>query len=135
MKKTIEIEDKLGAYCDQACEDVRDLLVEHIQEKGLEEDDGVPCLHNDLDYDGRVHEIVDGSVPVYTSEIRDLWYLYTNEFEVAYENAGVGENPRENNGMAAIYYYIHEYVCDWYDTSSEDIFEETLNPEVKVAIG
>ena len=133
-KRTIEIEDKLEEYCDSACDEVKDLLIEYIEEKGLEEGDEVPCLHNDLDYSGRVHEIVDGSVPIYTKEITDLWYLYSNEFEQAYENAGTGENPLEHNGMAAIYFYIHEYVCNWYDEMSEEIFEEAVNPEPKVKV-
>jgi len=66
-------------------------------------------------------------VPIYTKEIKDLWYLYGDEFEAAYENAGVGDNPRENFGMAAIYYYISEKVHEWYNENAEEIFEEQID--------
>jgi hypothetical protein len=77
-----------------------------------------------LDYSGAIHEIVDVSVPIYTKEIEDTWYLYAPELEEAYENAGCGDNPRENNGMAAIYYYIQEKVGEWYSDNAQDLFDE-----------
>ena len=127
MKRTVEIEDSLQERVEGACEEVKDLLIEYLDEnKDDFTDEGTepPCLHNDLDYDGRVHEIVDGSVPIYTSEIKDTWYMHASELEEAYENAGVGDNPRENNGMAAIYFYISECVCEWYRDNAESILEE-----------
>jgi hypothetical protein len=81
-------------------------------------------LNNDLDYSGAIHEIVDGSVPIYTSEIESTWYLYGSELERAYDNAGCGDNPRENDGMSAIYFYIMEQVQEWYNNNAEDIFDE-----------
>jgi hypothetical protein len=81
-------------------------------------------LGNDLDYSGQVHEIVDGSVPIYNKEIEDTWYLHGNQLEEAYENAGVGDNPRENSGMTAIYFYIHEQVAEWYHKNANYITEE-----------
>ena len=78
----------------------------------------------DLDCDGRLHEIIDSCVPIYNWEIRDAWYLYANELEEAYENAGVGDNPRENNGMAAIYFYLWEKSAEWAEENLETIFEE-----------
>lgn len=117
----IEIEDTLDDRVNTAIERVQELLVNYLNDNKV---DTVPCLHNDLDYDGSVSEIVDSSVPIYTSEIRDLWYLYDTEFEAAYENAGVVTNPRENHGMSAIYFYIFEKVNEWYFNNAEDIFDE-----------
>lgn len=121
-KRTVEIEDSLDDAVASAIDQVRDELISYLDQNP--DTGSTPDIGNDLDYSGAIHEIVDGSVPIYTSEIDDTWYLYANKLEEAYENAGVGENPRENNGMAAIYYYIHEKVCEWYTNNAEDIFDE-----------
>ncbi|TRO55190.1 hypothetical protein E2P64_07600 [Candidatus Bathyarchaeota archaeon] len=122
-KRTIEIEDRLSERVSECCDEIKDLLIEYIKDNDLEEGDSVPCL-NDLDDSGSVHEHIDSAVPIYTKEIEDLWYLYSNEFETAYKNAGVGDNPRENDGMAAIYHYIEEKVNEWYEENVEEIFEK-----------
>jgi len=59
-------------------------------------------------------------VPVYTGEIKGLWFLHSNEFEEAYENAGIGDNPMENNGMVGIYCYISDKVNNWLYSEGED---------------
>ena len=118
--RKIEIEDDLQERIDNACEEVREYAIERMKEDEL---DKAPDF-GDLDYSGRVHEIVDSSVPVYYSEIDGLWFLYSNQFEEAYENAGVGDDPRENSGMTAIYFYIMEQVAEWYESNREDITVE-----------
>lgn len=124
MKRNVEIDDTLQERVDNAIEETRELLVEYIKEN---KSDKTPDLHNDLDYDGRFHEIVDGAVPIYTKEIDDTWYLHKRDLIEAYENAGVGNDPTENNGMSAIYYYIYEQVCDWYRNNADEVFEEVTN--------
>jgi len=120
-KITIEIEDTLQDRVDSAIEDVKDELLRYCDDN---EPDKVPDLGNELDYSGTIHEIVDGSVPIYTKEINDTWYLHGNALEEAYEYAGVGDNPKENNGLAAIYFYIDQAVRDWYHDHAEEVFEE-----------
>lgn len=124
MKRNVEIEDTLPDRVENAIELVCDQLIEYIKEN---KPDRTPDLHNDLDYSGSIHEIVDGCVPVYTKEIDDAWYLHKRDLVNAYENAGVGNNPTENDGMAAIYYYIHEQVCDWYRAEADEIYEDIMN--------
>jgi hypothetical protein len=120
-KRTIEVDDVLPDCVETAIDYVNDLLRDYIKDN---EPDAVPCLSNDLDYDGRVHEIVDGAVPIYDGQIEAAWFLHGRDLEEAYENAGVGENPRENGGMAAIHYYIYEKVAEWYAANAERIFDE-----------
>lgn len=122
MKRVIEVEDTLNDRVDDAIDAVVDELNRFLEENP--DTEVVPDLFNTLDYDGSIHEIVDSEVPIYTSEIEDTWYLYSNELEKAYENAGVGNDSRENNGMSAIYFYIMEKVSQWYYENAEDIFEE-----------
>ena len=121
MKRTIEVEDTLEGRVESAIEDVKSELESYLNNNP--DTDSVPCLNNDLDYSGAIHEIVDGSVPVYTHEIKTAWYLHGSELEEAYNNAGVGDNPMENDGMAAIYYYIMEQVQEWYNDNAGEIFE------------
>uniref|UniRef100_A0A6H1ZHX7 Uncharacterized protein n=1 Tax=viral metagenome TaxID=1070528 RepID=A0A6H1ZHX7_9ZZZZ len=67
--------------------------------------------------DEDLHAATDSAVPVYSREIDEIWFLHVNELEEAYENSGIGDNPRENNGMTAIYCYIEEalqeYASEW----------------------
>lgn len=128
MKRTIEIEDTLQERVDSAIEDVKQELLSYLSDN---KPDSLPCLNNELDYSGAIHEIVDGSVPIYTKEIEDTWYLYSSELEEAYDNAGVGDNPRENNGLAAIYFYIQEKVGEWYSDNAQDIFDEWQEAQPK----
>ena len=124
MKRTVEIEDTLQESVDSAIEELKELLEDYLKDNP--DTETKPCLFNDLDYSGRFHEIVDSSVPIYTKNIEDTWYLYASELEEAYSNAGVGSDSRENNGMAAIYYYIHEKCAEWYNEKADEIFDEWL---------
>lgn len=121
-KRTVEIDDVLPDCVAEAIEEVERELREYLAENP--DCDEAPCLSNDLDYNGAIHEIVDSAVPVYTKYIEAAWFLHGRELEQAYEYAGVGDNPRENNGMAAIYYYIYEKVAGWYHHNAEEIFEQ-----------
>lgn len=122
MKRTIEIDDTLESRIESAIEDVKAELENYLNNNpGI---DSMPCINDDLDYDGAIHSIVDYSVPVYTHEIKTAWYLHGSDLEEAYENAGVGENPMENDGMAAIYHYIMERVQEWYRNEAEEVFEK-----------
>jgi hypothetical protein len=120
-KRTIEIDDVLPDCVETAKEQMNDLLRDYIKDN---EPDKTPCMSNDLDYSGEVHSIVDDAVPHGTSDIEAAWFLHGKDLEEAYENAGVGENPRENGGMAAIYCYIYEKVAEWYAANAERIFDE-----------
>lgn len=122
MKRNMEIEDTLAERVECAIEETKELLLEYLKDNP--DSYKLPCLHNDLDYNGSFHEIVDGSVPIYTHEIKSTWFLYENELVEAYENAGCGSDPHENDGMSAIYFYISEKCAQWYSENAEDIFEE-----------
>lgn len=120
MKRTIEIQDTLQERVDCAIDEVKSALVDYIKENDCDE---TPDM-SDLDYSGTIHEIVDGSVPIYSAEVKDTWYLNREDLVAAYDNAGVGNNPMENDGMVAIYFYIMDKVNEWYSYKADDIFEE-----------
>jgi hypothetical protein len=127
-KRNIEIDDVLPDCVAGAIDEVERELRDYINENKPDE---VPCISNDLDYSGAIHEIIDGAVPIYTAQIEAAWFLHGRALEEAYENAGIGtgKNPRENNGMVAIYCYIDEMVREWYANNAERIFEEMTSKD------
>ena len=76
---------------------------------------------------GEISQMIDSSVPVYTSEINDLFYLYGNEFEQAFDDAGIGGKDNDwPNGWkaAAIYCYLETKVNEWYSKEAQDVFDD-----------
>lgn len=126
-KRTIEINDVLPDCVASAIEEVETALRDYLAENP--DCDKTPCLNNDLDYDGSIHEIVVGAVPIYTAEIKAAWFLHGDDLEQAYENAGVGKNPRDNNGITAIYYYIYEKVAEWYSDNAREIWHDLCSKD------
>jgi hypothetical protein len=118
----IEVDDALPGCVQRAIDQVEEALTSYCRE---EDPDEVPCLFNDLDAGGNIHEIIDGACPIWDAEIKAAWFLHENELESAYENAGVGDNPRHGNGTAAIYYYIHQEVSEWYEKNAARIWTLT----------
>jgi hypothetical protein len=126
VKRTIEIEYTLSEIEESLQSDLRDIVIEYLNDNpDLDES---PDLYNDIDYNGSFHELVDSSVPIYTGEINDLFYLYGNDFEEAFDNAGIGEKDDEHWPMgwkaAAIYCYLEQEVSEWYENNKEDIYDE-----------
>ncbi len=119
----VEIEDSLDEIVNDAWDELallfREALSEHSEE--YKDCDVAP----DLDYmnlSDKLNEIADCAVPVYTSEIRGLWFLYENYFIEAYERHGIGSNPKENDGMTAIYCYIYDALCGKWNLYADDVF-------------
>lgn len=105
-KQTIEIEDTLSDRINSAKDDLKTEWENFRKENpDMRPDQWEP-------YD-QIHEIADGSTPVYTKEIRDLTYLYGAEFAEAYNNAGIGDGTEDNRDAIAIYYYIEEALWEY----------------------
>jgi hypothetical protein len=124
-KRTVEIDDTLDEIIESAINDVKQTLLDYLEDN--KDTDKTPDIGNDLDYSGAIHEIVDSAVPVYTNEINDLFYLYGDEFEEAFDDAGIGSRDDSwPSGWkpAAIYCYVEQKVHDWYRNNADDIFEE-----------
>ena len=122
VKRTIEIEDTLGEIIDSVKSDVKTEIENYIKENESKPD------YSDLDYRGAIHEIIDGAVPVYTGEINDLFYLYGNDFEEAFDNAGIGDKDDEHWPCgwkaAAIYCYIEQELMNALDEMIDEIWDE-----------
>jgi hypothetical protein len=124
---TVELDDVLPECVESAIEEVRGLLKSFLRESSFlqESERGEsPCLSNDLDYSGDVHDAIDSLVPHRTSDIEAAWFLHGRDLEEAYDTAGFGSNPREKNGMVAIYCYIEQKVSEWYHDNAAAICDE-----------
>ena len=126
-KITIEIEDQLPDMVSQCIDGIKEILENYVKEN---ESERLPDLNSDLDYSGSVHELIDGLIPVYDNRIEDIWYLHKKTLVLAYENSGTGSNPMENNGMAAIYFYLHQEVNNWYGDKAQDYFDEIVAVDI-----
>ena len=128
--KTIEIEDNLDEIIESVKDDVNTEIENYIKENEEKPD------YSDLDYSGAIHEIIDSAVPIYTNKINNLFFLYGNEMENAFDNAGIGEKNDDSWPMgwkaAAIYCYIEEQLMNDLDDMIDELwdkYEESLPKE------
>ena len=125
-KRTIEINDTLPEILQSAKDDTRDLAREWLDDN--KDADEAPDLYNDLDHSGSFHELIDGAVPIYTAEIRALFYLYADDFEEAFGNAGIGDKDDDKWPCgwkpAAIYCYLEQEIAAWYQDEAGNIYAE-----------
>ena len=122
VTKKIEIEDNLDEIIESARDDVKEVIKDYIEENETKPD------YSDLDYNGALHEIFDSAVPIYTSEINNLFYLYGDDFEEAFDNAGIGDKDDEHWPMgwkpAAIYCYIEQEINNDLDEMIDELWDE-----------
>jgi hypothetical protein len=125
MKRTIEINDDMTDIVETTIDEIKDHLIEWLDDNANQGEPDTPDYGNDLDYDGRCHEIVDSSVPVNIADIHDIFYLHGSDVEAAFDNAGIGE---KTDGYwpcgwraAAIYCYVEQQVSEWYYANADDV--------------
>jgi hypothetical protein len=62
----------------------------------------------------RMYEYADSIAPIYNYEINDLYYLYSSEFEEAYNDAGLYDKQPDNYKQVCIAIYLenkgHEFL-------------------------
>jgi len=123
--RTIEIEDTLPELVKSVIEDVEAGLISYLNENP----DADECQNwGTMDYYGALHEMIDSTVPVYTSEIRDIFYLHGEDVEAAFDDAGIGE--KKDDGWpagwkaAAIYCYLEREATAWFGDNAERVFDE-----------
>jgi len=118
MQETIE--STLQETTSRAIDELKDLLKEYWIENIDKEE---ICLSNDIDYDGRFHEMVDSSVPIYTHELKSNYFMHEDELEQALEISGCYcENERPDNFIAVCHYFYIEQACrTWWNDNYQEI--------------
>jgi hypothetical protein len=123
MKVKIEIEDTLPEILQLIQAAIKEEL--EIYLKNNPDLKMPPDMISELDDSGAIHNIIDSRVPTNKQEIKDLWYLYGDDFEKAFDEAGIG--TKDDNGWpsgwkpAAIYTYLERECHEWYEENHKQI--------------
>lgn len=113
MKRTIEIDDDLDERVGACKQELLDNFIEYLEEDSPDIDD-FDTYYQQQGCDA-VHEIADSNTPIYYSDIDGLYYLYSDEFDEAFDNAGCygkGGKP-DNYKQVSIYFYLSEKTFDF----------------------
>ena len=135
VKRTVEIDDGLSDAEDTVKDEVKDDFLEWVEDNSDSDDFDNYYQHQGADF---VHECVDSNVPIYYSDIDGWYYLYGNEFEEAYDNAGIGRGGEDNHKQVAIYCYLEQIAYN-YHNELKDAFDDwrinygAIDAEVKEA--
>jgi len=114
------IESTLQETTSQAIDELKDILKEYWIENIDKEE---ICLSNDIDYDGRFHEMIDSSVPIYTHELKSNYFMHEDELEQALEDSGCyGNGDKIENRIAVCHYFYIEQACwSWWHDNYQEI--------------
>jgi len=117
-KITIELDDDLEERVENAIEEAKEALINYLDQYPNED------MPGSLDDFCDSHDIADSATPIYTRDIEAAWFLHGDELERAYEDSGLGSNPRENGGQTAIYAYIVQELGDWFYREARGVYED-----------
>jgi hypothetical protein len=118
---TVQLTDRLPEIIESAWQDVTDLLREYFVANGGD----LPCLHNDLDYNGDVSSLIDSAVPIYTSDLSELAYFHHDAAIatlVAIFGSADGDWP-SGPFAAGLYCLIEEGINVRWNYEAEDLWE------------
>lgn len=132
-KRTIEIDDTLENCVDSVCDELRDRF-ESFCKENPDTDPRESGRRSSYEPHDDIAEIADSATPVYTSKIDGLWYLYSDRFENAFEDAGLygkGDKP-DNYQAVAICMYIESELWQEYERLKDelgDLYDERIATE------
>lgn len=115
MKHAIEIDDTLADDVETCIQQVQDAIKEVYMD--------YPDTET-LEISDQIQEIAASGVPIYTQALRNAWHLHSLDLIDAYERAGIGSNPYEGDGAAAIYCYLSEECWEWFNDNEASIKEQ-----------
>ena len=105
VKRTIVIDDDLDETVDRVKQEVLEDFIEFINANPDLKDFDVYYQNKGCEF---VHTCCDDNTPIYNSDIDGLYYLYGDDFEEAFENAGVEDGKNTNHRQIAIYCYLSD---------------------------
>ena len=128
---TVEIETDLSELVASAIEEIKQSIEWLVSEGDMEIDADVDDINEALEYDGTKHEIIDGTVPVYTYQLDALFYVHKWDLMEAFMDSGIStvEEIKANPDSfilglegVAIFCYIEQEVNEWINDDLEDWF-------------
>ena len=127
----VEIETDLNELEGAAIDEIKRSIAWLVSEGEIEKEAQVDDINEALEYDGTKHEIIDGSVPIYTHQLEALFFVHKWDLMEAFNDAGICtvdevlNNPDSYTlGLegVAIYCYIEQEVNAWIEEDLEDWF-------------
>ena len=127
----VEIETDLNELEGAAIDEIKRSIAWLVSEGEIEKEAQVDDINEALEYDGTKHEIIDGSIPVYTHQLEALFFVHKWDLMEAFNDAGICtvdevlNNPDSYTlGLegVAIYCYIEQVVNAWIEEDLEDWF-------------
>tara|TARA_R100000773_G_scaffold6768_1_gene6941 strand:- start:187 stop:600 length:414 start_codon:yes stop_codon:yes gene_type:complete len=125
---TIEIETDLSDLVSLAIEEIKDTISYlYLKDGSIDETMDKYTIVEVLEYDGTLHEIIDGTVPVYTHQLEALFFVHKTTLMDAFEDSGIYtadqaiKTPLGIEGVA-VYCYIEQVVNAWIEEDLEDWF-------------
>jgi len=130
MKRQVEIDDDLQERIDDVKCEIKQSFIDYLEEnQDIKEFD---TYYQDIGCES-VHEICDSSTPIYFSNIDGLYYLYGDEFEESYQNAGLGDGKENNHRQVTIYCYLSEKGFEFLN-ELEEIFNDNIEEGIDKVI-
>jgi len=114
VERTIKIDDDLEDREETVKEEILDAIKDYLNDNPDAED------FDSIDGSERIHEIIDSNVPIYHYNINGLWYLYSDQFEEAYNNSGCYNELPENYKQVCIFFYLEEIGRDYLREKEEE---------------
>jgi len=130
IKRQIEIEDDLQDRVNDVKYEAKENFIDYLKENPDITDFNTYYRAQGCDV---MHELADSSTPIYYSNIDGLYYLYGDEFEEAYNNAGIGDGSENNHKQSAIYCYLSEKGFEFL-RNLEDFFNDYIEEGIEEVI-
>jgi hypothetical protein len=128
MTTTVQLTDRLPQIIESTWDDVVELLKTYFIEHDSSDD--FPCLHNDLDYSGAVHELIDSAVPIYNAELRELAYFHHDAATSSLADKFGSDTSLDDWPMgpfaAGLYCLIEEGINEKWDEEAEDLWDSWM---------
>tara|TARA_R100001463_G_scaffold97607_1_gene152096 strand:+ start:729 stop:1184 length:456 start_codon:yes stop_codon:yes gene_type:complete len=122
----ISVNQSLDDLVKSAIESVKEFFIYEVENKNLNKEDNLTldCLRDSIDYNGDLHNIIDSEVPIYTHEIRSLFFI--NEWALVealeYSCFEILKPTDENYKQICIFSYIDMAVNNWVSEELENWF-------------
>ena len=135
---TIEIETDLSELVSSAIEETKRSIAWLLKENEIDETMDKHDIIDVLEYDGTLHEIIEGCVPVYTAQLKALMFVHEFDLMEAFDNAGICTVDEVLNNPdsyilglegVAIFCYIEQEVNEWIEDDLEDWFSSKFGDD------
>jgi hypothetical protein len=130
---TVEIETDLNELEGAAIDEIKRSIEWFVSEGEIDNSMDADDINDVLEYDGTKHEVIDGTIPVYTHQLEALFFVHKHDLMEAFEDAGICTVDEALNNPnifqlglegVAIFCYIEQSVNAWINDDLEEWFIE-----------